>query len=129
MDWMPFMIPITFILGGFGVGIVAMIVKSREKEHQHRERMFFAEKGMEIPPELFETAEEKKPSDFRGFRAALMTLGCITFLVGIGVFITLTIRDGLHDGINGVIPLFVGIGLLGAERLVTVFIVKPGRKE
>ena len=129
MDWMPFMIPITFILGAFAVGIVAVLVKSKAREHQHRERMFLAEKGLPIPPELYEVSEEKKPSEFRGFRAVLMVLGCVTTLVGISVMIALGVRDGMDEGVNGVIPFLIGIGMLVAERMINILIVKPGREQ
>jgi hypothetical protein len=50
----PFLIPIVAILGAFTVGIVSMVLKSRQEERAHRERMFLAEKGLEIQ-ELHET--------------------------------------------------------------------------
>ena len=62
---MPFMIPIVTVLCAFAVGIVAMLLKSRASERAHRERMFMAEKGLEIPKELY-NAQEKRPSDLRG---------------------------------------------------------------
>jgi len=123
------MIPITFILGAFAVGIVAVIMKSKAKDRQHQERMFLAEKGLPVPPELYEVSEEKKPSEFRGFRAVLMVLGCVTTLVGVSVMIALGVRDGMQDGINGVIPLLIGIGILVAERMINTLIVKPGREQ
>ena len=128
MEWLPFMLPLAFILGAFAVGIVAMLEKSKAKEHQQQERMFLAEKGLPIPPELYEIPEEKKPSEFRGFRAVLLVLGCVTTLVGISVMIALGVRDGMREGINGVIPLLIGVAILVAERLINNLIVKPGRE-
>ncbi|MCK4548454.1 MAG: hypothetical protein KAW17_13550 [Candidatus Eisenbacteria sp.] len=117
-------IPIFAILAAFAVAIVAMVLKSRAKDRQHRERMFLAEKGLEIPPELYGTQEEKKPSDFRAVRALLMILGAITFFVGIGVMVSLTTRNGFYEGVYGMIPLFIGLGFLAAERMIVKYVVK-----
>ena len=81
----PFILPMVAVLGAFAVAITGMILKSHARDRQQRERMFFAEKGMEIPKELYEIREPRKPSDFRGGRAWLMILGWICVFVGIAV--------------------------------------------
>ena len=124
VEVMPFLVPITFILGGFAVGIVAMIMRSHAKERTHRERMFMAEKGLPVPRELYEIPVEKRPSEFRGVRTLLMVFGAILIFVGLGVMFALGVRDGMGEGINGLIPLLIGVGFLVAERMILKWIVR-----
>jgi hypothetical protein len=118
------MIPIIAIIGAFAVGIVAMVLKSRAREQAQRERIFLAEKGLEIPRELYE-AKEKTVSDFGGVRAWLIVLGVICVFVGISVLIALTIQSGIRDGSNGLIVALIGVGFLVSERLILSLIVRP----
>ena len=127
IDIMPFLIPIVAIAGAFAVAIVAMILKSKAAERQQRERMFLAEKGLEIPPELYpqrEDAQPRRPNGYRTGRAWLMIFGAVLIAVGIGVMIALGVREGMDDGINGIIPLFIGIGFLISERMIAKFIAR-----
>lgn len=117
-DVFPFIIPITIILGAVAIGIVAMVLKHKAKDRMHRERMFMAEKGLEIPSELYEVHEPKKPSEYRIARAWLLVLGVLTATIGVGVGITLTIQEGFDQGIGGLIAVFVGVGFLVAERMI-----------
>jgi hypothetical protein len=114
----PFILPVVAILGAFAVAIVGMILKSHARDRQHRERMFFAEKGMEIPKELYEIREPKKPNGFRAGRAWLMILGWICVFVGIAVMISVTVSQGFHNGVFGVIPMLIGAGFLVSERMI-----------
>jgi hypothetical protein len=114
-----YLIPIIVLIGAFAVGIVAMILKNQAKERQHRERMFMAEKGIEIPRELYEVPPAKpQPNGFKAGRAFLTVFGMLLVFVGIGVLIAISIRDGFDVGINGLIPFFIGIGFLAAERMI-----------
>ncbi len=117
-DFSVFLIPIVAISGAFAVAIVAAVLRTREKEQLHRERMLMLEKGMEIPSELLEPREEKKPTDFRVARAWLIVLGMIMASIGVGSMIALGVRQGLGAGINGIIPLLIGVGFLIAQRLL-----------
>jgi len=129
----PFLIPIVAIVGAFTVGIVSMIVKSKQEERAHRERMFLAEKGMEIPKELYGphapavcVPVEKKRSDLRGLRTLLIVLGTLMVFIGLGVMIMLTYQGDIRDGMNGVVPFMLGLGFLVAERLVKLTVVRNG---
>ena len=124
-DIMPFMIPITAIVGAFAVGIVAMLLKSQAQERAHRERMFLAEKGMEIPKELYTQPERKRPNGYRAARAWLMVLGVLLIAIGIGVMITITATDGFDDAVGGVIALFIGIAFLISEKLIGRMAAEP----
>ncbi len=129
----PFLIPIVAIVGAFTVGIVSMIVKSRQEERAHRERMFLAEKGLEIPKELYgreacvpAVPVEKKRGDLRGLRTLLIVLGTLMLFIGAGVMIMLTYQGDIRDGMNGVVPLMIGLGFLASERLVKMMVVRSG---
>ena len=123
----PYLIPMVAVLGAFGVAITAMILRSRTLDRQHRERMFLAEKGMEIPQQLYENGERRshKANGFKAGRAWLLVLGTLLIFIGIGVMIALGVREGMDQGINGVIPMLIGAGFLTAERLIAKALVKP----
>ncbi len=123
----PYMIPIVAIVGAFVVGVVAMLLKSRASERAHRERMFMAEKGLEIPKELY-NGREKGVSDFGGARAWLIILGVLCLFIGISVLIALTIQSGIRDGSNGLIVMLIGVGFLAAERMIMSLVVRPRRQ-
>ena len=120
----PFILPLVAILGAFAVAIAGMILKSHARDRQQRERMFFAEKGMEIPKELYESREPKKPNGFRVGRAWLMIMGYICVFVGIAVIISVSVNQGFHNGIFGIIPMLVGVGFLTAERMIAKSVAK-----
>jgi hypothetical protein len=126
-SYVPFLIPIVLLLGSFAIAIIAILAKTWSRERMHRERMFLAEKGLEIPKELYETREPKRPSDFRGGRAWLMILGTILVFVGIGVMIAVGISHGIGTGINGIIPFLIGVGLLVSERLIARSVAKANQ--
>lgn|GEM_PF-1036859 len=123
----PYAIPVVAILGGFSVAIVAMYLDSKKEERRQKERMFLAEKGLEIPKELFD-AQEKKTSDLRGTRTWLIALGIMSLFVGIGVMILLGVQGGIQESISGVVLVAIGVGFLVTERLITHFVIKPGQE-
>jgi hypothetical protein len=127
----PYLIPMVAILGAFAIVITAMVLRGRALDRQHRERMFLAEKGMEIPKELYDLREtpKSKPNGLRAGRAWLMILGTLLIFIGIGVMIALGVSEGRGQGINGVIPLLIGLGLLAAERMIAKVLVKEEKGE
>jgi hypothetical protein len=127
----PYIVLTVLILGAFGMVITAMILRGQSLNRQHRERIFLAEKGLDIPPELYDK-RDSKPRKFNGYKAGrawLVLIGTLLVFVGIGVTIALGVRDGMDQGVNGVIPLLIGVGLLTAERLIARSIVKAARDE
>lgn len=127
----PYLIPTVAVLGAFGIVITAMILRGQSLARQHRERMFLAEKGLEIPPELYEAKDngKRKSNGFKGARAWLLLLGTLLVFIGIGVMIAVGVRDGMEYGVNGVIPLLIGIGFLAAERLIAKMLVRPANDQ
>jgi hypothetical protein len=113
------LIPIVFLIGAFAVGIVAMILNGRAKERRHRERMYLAEKGMDIPPELYEVQkQEVKENGYKGGRIWLIILGLLCIFIGLSVMIMLFARGEPHDATGGIVPIGIGIAFLISERIV-----------
>ena len=127
----PYLIPVVAVLGAFGIVITAMILRGQSLSRQHRERMFLAEKGLEIPPELYDVRDnqKRKPNGFKAGRAWLLIFGTLLIFIGVGVMIAVGVRDGMESGVNGVIPLLIGIGFLAAERMITKVLVKPDKEQ
>lgn len=124
---MPFMIPIAFLFGAVVLGAVSMVLAAKAKENAHRERMFLAEKGLEIPDALYGNGppEKKKSGDFRGARAFLIVMGILCIVIGAGVWITIGVQDGFDDGVGAIIPILIGVGLIVSERMILRVVVQP----
>ena len=124
----PYLLPTVAVLGAFGIIIAAMILRGQSLARQQRERMFLAEKGLEIPPELYATRDNGRHrfNGLKAGRAWLMFLGTVLIFIGVGVMIALGVREGMGSGINGIIPVLIGIGFLVAERMIAKVLVKPG---
>ncbi|RPJ41194.1 MAG: hypothetical protein EHM19_12405 [Candidatus Latescibacterota bacterium] len=105
------------IIGAFTAAIMAMILKGREKERLHKERMLLVEKGAEIPRELLGPAE-KKPSDYRTTRVVLLITGAFFIVMSVGVVVGIGIQEGIREAAPGVIAGAIGAGLLVAERMI-----------
>ena len=122
-----FAIPMTAMMVVLVIVITAMILKSRADARKHNERMQLAEKGLEIPRELYDQVArpESKPNGYRAGRAWLVILGCILVFTGLGV-IVFGLAAGEHAE-NGLVPLFIGVGFLVAERMIARVIAKPDK--
>ncbi|MFH1681296.1 MAG: DUF6249 domain-containing protein [Candidatus Eisenbacteria bacterium] len=116
-SFLPFLIPVVVLIGAFAAAIMAMILKSRERERLHKERMFLAERGLEIPRELY-GIEEKKTRDYRTTRVVLLITGIFMIVTGIGVLIGVGIQDGIREAAPGLIVSAIGVGLLIGERMI-----------
>ncbi|HVP56862.1 MAG TPA: DUF6249 domain-containing protein [bacterium] len=120
-------IPIFGMAMALVIVVAAMILKSRSDAQKHKERMLLAEKGLEVPRELYDQGArlEAKPNGYRAGRAWLMIIGCILVFVGLGVTVYGAAR-GEHAE-NGLVPIFIGAGFLVAERMIAKFIAKPDK--
>ena len=126
----PYLIPTVAVLGAFGIVIAAMILRGQSMARQHRERMFLAEKGLDIPPELYENRDngKTKSNGFKAGRAWLVLIGTVLVFIGIGVMVALGVREGMDQGINGIIPMLIGVGFLAAERMIARMLIKRGEE-
>jgi hypothetical protein len=120
----PMVISTVLFFLAFGTGVVAMWLKSREKERKHRERMFMAEKGLPIPQELYGAPPAKKPNGFKRSRAWLLFLGWLLVAIGLGVVVFLGIQQGFAEGAAGFIVILIGASFLLSERLILKMIVR-----
>lgn len=102
------MIPIVALFGGVIIAIVAIIAGAKTKELKHKEKIVAMEKGIELPEE---TVKERPVH--AGRRAAGMVF------VGLGLSLTIAIwvAAGAIGGVWGLVPLFIGIGLLIAAAI------------
>jgi hypothetical protein len=102
-------IPILVVVGGVLISITAVIANGKKKELEHRERVVALEKGIALPePERV----VKKPA-FSGRRAA----GLVIFGLGLALTIALSVAESFHEGVWGLLCMFVGLGLLIAAFL------------
>ena len=103
-------IPILAVCGGVLIAITAIIVNGRKKEQEHRERLLALEKGIPLPPAAQEAVERPKFSNRRAN-------GLVATGVGLALTIAMWTEDGADHGVWGLIPLFIGIGLLIAGAI------------
>lgn len=103
-DTIALSIPILAVCGGVLIAITAIIVRGRKEEQEHRERVVAMEKGI-IPPPPAEEVQKPKHSDRRA--GGLVMTG-----IGLALTIAISVSDRFESGVWGLIPLFIGIGLL-----------------
>jgi hypothetical protein len=97
-------------MGGVLVAISAVVMNGRRKEFEHRERILAMEKGLPVPGPVVEPERPK----YSGRR----TNGFVMAGIGLALTIALSAEEGFADGgVWGLIPLFIGIGLLIAGTL------------
>jgi hypothetical protein len=99
-------IPILAVCGGVLIAITAIIVEGRKKEQEHRERLHAMEKGLPLPASAPANQVERPKYSNRRANGLVMT--------GIGLALTIAMwtTEGAEAGVWGLIPLFIGIGLL-----------------
>ena len=103
------LIPIIFVCGAIVVSIVAVIVQGRNKDLEHRERLVALEKGIPLPEPK---QRIKKPVHSARRAWALIFIG-----IGLALVPAIWAADGARGGMWGLLPLFIGIGLLAAAIL------------
>ena len=102
-------IPILAVCGGVLIAIVAIIVEGRKKEQEHRERLVAIEKGLPLPAQ---TGQLERPKYSNRRANGLVMTG-----IGLALTIAMWVEDGADHGAWGLIPLFIGIGLLIAGSI------------
>jgi len=128
---MIFMIPIVAIAGGITAGIVRMLGQMRMMELARRERIAAIERGVDpekLPPlplsaGQFDDHGNLVPHEQLPMRRAqgLLIGGIVTLAVGIGIALMMRLlpdEDARRTWAVGLIPMFVGVGLLLSSFLV-----------
>jgi hypothetical protein len=106
------MIPIVFLLGAALVISVAIVMAGRKKDLEHKERLVALEKGMPLP--------DPPEKETRPVHAARRAWGLVW--VGLGLALTIGLATNPNSAeVNawawGLIPLFIGVGLMIASIL------------
>jgi cadmium resistance protein CadD (predicted permease) len=97
-------IPIIAVLGGVLIAITAIIVGGRKKDQEHQERLRAMEKGIPLP----DPPEKEVKKTYSGRRAG----GLVLSGIGLALWIAISTAEGTEEGVWGLIPLFIGVGLL-----------------
>lgn len=110
----PFMIPITGIVMGIGLGMLVIWLdyqkKSRMFELHHKERLLAIERGMEVPPLPPEFFTSRRLSDLAPKLDALRR--GLLLLLGIGLGIALLINHGPQVASWSLLPIGLGLAYL-----------------
>jgi hypothetical protein len=104
------MIPIIAILGGMAIAVVSIVMEARKRDLEHKERIIAMEKGIPLPEQ-----PEKSAKPVYSKRRAQ---GLVWF--GIGLALTIALRVTPEADVAwgwGLVPLFIGAGLLIAATL------------
>ena len=112
VEHMALMIPITAVIGSFVIAVVAIIVDGKKKDRLHQERLVAIEKGYPLPE-----PEEKKEKPVYATRRAW---GLVWAGLGLALTIALAANPEAAE-VNawgwGLLPMFIGLGLLVAGHL------------
>ena len=119
MNWVVFLIPITAIVMGIGIGMLGMWTDHKRKsqllEQAHRERMAAIEKGIPLPPidgnghGLTDSSRSSKngPNPAKVLRSGVFMLG-----LGIVLYFALVTVGAREAAVFGLIPATIGLANL-----------------
>ena len=113
----PYWLTVIFLVGSFAVWIVSMIMRGKEKERLHRERMLLLEKGLEVPGRIEDTRGRAR-HDPQSVREGLRLSGTFFIIVGLFPVMVIAINKGFPALLYGSSMLFIGIALLVCERVM-----------
>lgn len=102
-------IPILMTVGICAAIITAIVIKGRQKELEHQERMSAMDKGIPIP----EPPKVVKRPAYKSLRVWGLVLGAI----GLAAIIGITAEAGIRHGLWGGVPLLAGMAFLVAANL------------
>jgi len=123
-DILVLLIPLSAIVLGIGVGMLAIYLEYRKRKEMfalyHQERMAAIDKGIELPPlpEEFFGADCGKPVSPH----AKLLGGLIPLFVGLALFVALRYNARSSVALYALIPIAVGLAML-------IYYFTVGRKE
>jgi len=123
---LPYMMFGGLFLGFIAVGIVALILRNKEKERMHKERILLLEKGETIPDALYgiKPEKEKALSDYRTTRIWLLSIGIFFVLIGVAMVISMSFTQDIMAGLEGLPAAGIGVALILIERVIFIMFVK-----
>jgi hypothetical protein len=98
------LIPIIAVLGGLALAIVSVIMKGKEEELKHKERIIAMEKGMAVP----EMPKEERRTSTSRYR----TWGLVMTLLGLALIAQKLVSGNSSAMTGGIIVAAIGIGFL-----------------
>ena len=104
------LIPILFVCGAIVVAVVAIIVQGRNKDLEHRERLIAMEKGIPLPEPPAACIKPVKPQ--RPIHSLRRAWGLVFVGIGLALAISLAAVTEAKHGTWGMMPLFIGLGLI-----------------
>jgi len=130
MNWV-FLIPITAIVMGIGIGMLGLWTEHKRKsqlmEQLHRERMAAIEKGIELPPMTLDThALANAKSASAPNTAKVVRFGVFMLTLGIVLYFGLETVGAEAAAVFGLIPATLGVANL---VYATVLFNKEGKAE
>ena len=110
-----FMIPITAIVMGIGIGMLGLWTDHKRKsqllEQMHKERMAAIEKGIELPPMNADPLTHKLPSLVAN-PARVLRNGVFMLSFGIVLYFALITVGAREASVFGLIPATIGLANL-----------------
>ena len=101
------LIPIVAVVGGMAIAIVGVITKGKEEELRHKERIIAMEKGIPVPEMAPPPSRREKPRYL-----AIRAWGLVLTLIGVALVIAIGTASEPRNGVWGLLPMALGIGLL-----------------
>jgi hypothetical protein len=108
-DTFALVIPIVSIIGGIAIAIVAIVMGSRKKELEHKERLIAMEKGLPIPES---PTRRERPAHKRH-----RTGGLVCTFLGLALSFAMFVSGGPEAGVWGLPLLGIGVGLLMSSTI------------
>ncbi|HEY6125363.1 MAG TPA: hypothetical protein VIV63_11990 [Steroidobacteraceae bacterium] len=110
-----FLIPITAIVMGIGIGMLGLWTdhkrKSQMLEQLHKERMAAIEKGFDLPPMNADPYLEKRPANVAN-PARILRNGVFMVTFGIVLYFALDTVGASAAAVFGLIPATIGVANL-----------------
>ena len=121
MNWVVFLIPISAIVMGIGIGMLGLWTdhkrKSQMLEQVHRERMAAIEKGVELPPMSVDPITTRPPGSVAN-PARILRNGVFMVSFGVVLFFALNTVGASEAAVFGLIPATIGLANLAYSAVL-----------
>jgi hypothetical protein len=121
MNWVVFLIPITAIVMGIGIGMLGLWTDHKRKaqllEHTHKERMAAIEKGVELPPANVDPLTNRVINTVAN-PARILRNGVFMLSFGIVLYFALVTVGASEAAVFGLIPATIGLANLAYSAVL-----------